>query len=578
MFLICNIYFILFFFISISLFFLSLYFLNMDLEIFVELNLLELNSCSIEIVLFLDWVSLIFIRFVLFISSIIIKYRDEYIYGDKNLSRFIILIILFVFSIIIIILRLNLISILLGWDGLGLVSYILVIYYQNEKSYNAGILTALSNRIGDAALLISIAWIINFGRWNFIFYLNNFKENFNLIIVSLFVVLAAITKRAQIPFSSWLPAAIAAPTPVSSLVHSSTLVTAGVYLLFRFRPRFSNELMNILLFSSLFTIFIAGIAANFEYDLKKIIALSTLSQLGIIITILCLGDRNLAFFHLLIHALFKALLFICAGAIIHNFRNCQDIRYIGGLIHFIPLTCACLNIRNFALCGLPFLSGFYSKDLIAEVTSIRIINVFIYIIFYLSIGLTVSYSIRLSYYIFFGDFNYLSLNYFNDRNNKVILKGMIGLIFLVIIKGRFLRWVLFPTPYFIILPFSIKIITLIIIITGAFFGYELSNTKFYFEQKSLKFLSLTTFFSGIWNMPILSTYGVNPYFLFLGKIYYKVFDQGWIEFYGRKKLNKTLKSSSQILQLLSRNHLKFYLLVIFIFVLFVLFIFYLNSL
>nr|AEP27533.1 NADH dehydrogenase subunit 5 [Larinus turbinatus] len=569
----CNLYFIIFLLVSLSLFFLGLYFLNLDLEIFLELNLLSFNSCSVEMVLFLDWISLTFMSFVMFISSMIIKYSDEYMLGDKNLKRFIVLMILFVFSMMMMILSSNLISILLGWDGLGLVSYVLVIYYQNEKSYNAGMLTALSNRIGDAALLMSIAWMMNFGGWNFIFYLDMLKNNFIMMIVSLFIVLAAITKSAQIPFSSWLPAAMAAPTPVSSLVHSSTLVTAGVYLLFRFSPSFSNELMNFLLFGSLFTMFMAGLAANFEYDLKKIIALSTLSQLGMMITILCLGDSSLAFFHLLIHALFKALLFMCAGAIIHNFSNCQDIRYMGGLTHFMPLTCSCLNISNFALCGLPFLSGFYSKDLIAEVASMGHMNIFIYLVFYLSIGLTVSYSMRLSYYVFFGDFNFLALNYFNDSNNKIMLKGMMGLVLLVIFKGSMLMWVLFPTPYFIMLPFSMKLMTLIMIMMGGILGYELSCVKYYYEIKSLMFLNLTTFFSGMWNMPILSTYGINSYFLNLGKIYYKFFDQGWIEYYGSKKLSSTLSHSSQILQLLSRNHLKFYLLVIFMFVLFILFMF-----
>nr|QZL38955.1 NADH dehydrogenase subunit 5 [Lixus subtilis] len=565
--------FMIFLMFSIWFFILSLYFLYIDLEIFLELKFLSLNSCLIEMVLYFDWVSLIFMSFVLFISSMIIKYSSEYMMGDKNLKRFVMLMTLFVVSMMMMILSPNLISILLGWDGLGLVSYVLVIYYQNEKSFNAGMLTALSNRVGDAALLMSIAWMMNFGSWNFIFYLENFQSNFNFIMITLFVVLASVTKSAQIPFSSWLPAAMAAPTPVSSLVHSSTLVTAGVYLLFRFSSSFSNELLSILLFSSLFTMFMAGLAANFEYDLKKIIALSTLSQLGMMISILCLGDKSLAFFHLLVHALFKALLFMCAGAVIHNFSNCQDIRYMGGLVNFMPLTCACLNISNFALCGIPFLSGFYSKDLVVEFMSMNYIGIFIYFIFYFSVGLTVSYSIRLSYYIFFGSFNYTSLNYFNDDNNKIMLKGMLGLVFLVIIKGSILSWLLFSTPYFIILPFYMKMMTLIMIFIGGILGYELSCMKYFYELKSLKSLSLSTFLVSMWNLPILSTYGVNLYFLYVGKIYYKMFDQGWIEFYGSKKLNQTLNYSSQFLQLLSRNHLKFYFLIIFLFVIFIFLIF-----
>lgn len=263
------------------------------------------------------------------------------------------------------------------------------------------------------------------------------KNDYRIGVIGVLVVLAAITKRAQIPFSSWLPAAMAAPTPVSSLVHSSTLVTAGVYLLIRFNFSLRDEVMIVLLFIGSITMFMAGLGANYEFDLKKIIALSTLSQLGLMMGILALGGYRLAFFHLLTHALFKALLFMCAGCIIHNLGNCQDIRYIGGLVSQIPLTCCFFNISNFSLCGLPFLSGFYSKDLILEVLSIDYLNLFIYFVFFFSTGLTVCYSVRLRYYSLFGDFNYISLHHIRDKG-LIILKGISGLILLVVFGGRLL--------------------------------------------------------------------------------------------------------------------------------------------
>jgi len=215
-----------------------------------------------------------------------------------------------------------------------------------------------------------------------------------------------MTKRAQIPFSAWLPAAIAAPTPVSALVHSSTLVTAGVYLLIRFRNLLNRLfIIKFLLLLGGLTIFIAGLGANFEFDLKKIIALSTLRQLGLIIRILSLGYASLAFFHLLTHALFKALLFICAGVIIHRLKNFQDIRYIGSLVYQIPFTIIFINIANLALCGIPFLAGFYSKDIILEISSFRIINFIRYFLFFFSTGLTVCYSLRLIYFTIYRNFN-----------------------------------------------------------------------------------------------------------------------------------------------------------------------------
>lgn len=287
-----------------------------------------------------------------------------------------------------------------------------------------------------------------------------------MVLISCLVVLASITKRAQIPFSAWLPAAIAAPTPVSSLVHSSTLVTAGVYLLIRFNFSLNFSLIIFLLFISRITIFIAGLGANFEFDLKKIIALSTLSQLGLMMSILALGEYILAFFHLLTHALFKALLFMCAGCLIHNLSNCQDIRYIGGLVIQMPLTICFFTISNLSLCGLPFLSGFYSKDLILEVLSMGYINLYIYIVFFLSVGLTVCYTFRLIYYTLLGDFNFLSLHRLNDKG-FIMMKGIIGLIFLVIFGGSILIWLMFPTPYFICLPLLIKFMTLIVCGLGA---------------------------------------------------------------------------------------------------------------
>lgn len=185
-------------------------------------------------------------------------------------------------------------------------------------------------------------------------------------VIGILIVVGAITKSAQIPFSAWLPAAIAAPTPVSALVHSSTLVTAGVYLLIRFSYLLNDSCLNLLLVLSVLTIFISGLVASFEFDMKKVIALSTLRQLGVIIFSISLGLFDIAFFHLVVHALFKALLFLCAGVVIHRRGGSQDLRRIGGLVNNHPLVGVSLNLANLSLCGVPFISGFYSKDMVVE--------------------------------------------------------------------------------------------------------------------------------------------------------------------------------------------------------------------
>nr|YP_010464334.1 NADH dehydrogenase subunit 5 [Opatrum subaratum]UUL71711.1 NADH dehydrogenase subunit 5 [Opatrum subaratum] len=559
---ICLVYSYLFVFLSLTFFSISIYFMVMDLTYFLEFGLLMINSSSVVMTILFDWMSLLFMSFVLFISGMVIYYSREYMEGDLNMNRFILLVVMFVLSMMLLIISPNLISILLGWDGLGLVSYCLVIYYQNVKSYNAGMLTALSNRIGDVALLMAIAWMLNYGSWNYVFYLEELKNDSYMIIITYLVLLAAMTKSAQIPFSSWLPAAMAAPTPVSSLVHSSTLVTAGVYLLIRFNYAFGSTLTYFLLFISSMTMFMSGLGASFEFDLKKIIALSTLSQLGLMMSILALGSYKLAFFHLLTHALFKALLFMCAGNVIHNMGNFQDIRYMGSLASLMPLTCSYLNISNLSLCGLPFLSGFYSKDLVVEVMSMGYLNMYIYAIFYISIGLTVCYSFRLVYYTCVGVNNHLALGGVSE-SGFTMLKGMTGLIFLVVIMGSVLSWLIFPFPYVIILPFTLKIMALLMIMFGAWFGYEMSKFYLSFNNLSLRFYKLSWFFSGMWNMPVISTFGLNLYPTVGGSVLYKSLDQGWTEYFGAQKIYFSLVNSSKSTQVLMFNSIKvFFILMV----------------
>nr|UYA97098.1 NADH dehydrogenase subunit 5 [Furcilarnaca wufengensis] len=539
---------------------LGCYFLMADLVYFIEWEVISLNSSGIVMTVLLDWMSLMFMSFVMGISSLVVYYSEEYMLGDGSLDRFIILVLMFVLSMMFMIISPNLISILLGWDGLGLVSYCLVIYYQNTKSYGAGMLTALSNRVGDVALLMAIAWMLNFGSWNYIYYLNLNEKGIELSVMGGLILLAAMTKSAQIPFSSWLPAAMAAPTPVSALVHSSTLVTAGVYLLIRFNTLiFGGVWSELLLLISGLTMFMAGMGANFEFDLKKIIALSTLSQLGLMMSILSIGYFKLAFFHLLTHALFKALLFMCAGAIIHNMKNSQDIRSMGVLSNQMPLTSACFNSSNLALCGMPFLAGFYSKDLILEMVSLSNMNCFLFFLFFFSTGLTVSYSLRLVYYSMTGDCNENSSHFLNDEG-WVMLSGMILLMTMAVMGGSMLSWVIFSTPEVVVLPFSLKMMTMMVCLTGGWIGYEIAKLALSYELYSFKFYLMSSFLGSMWFMPSLSTYGVNYHFLSVGELIYSIFDQGWSEEFGGQTIYLMSVDYSLMNQVYQNNELKVYLI------------------
>nr|QIP53751.1 NADH dehydrogenase subunit 5 [Hipparchia autonoe] len=551
-------FFFLFFFMLIN-FFMSLYFIMNEMVIFLEWEIVSFNSMSLVMSILLDPISLIFMMFVSLISSSVILYSKSYMSSELNLSRFIILVLLFVFSMILLIISPNIISIILGWDGLGLVSYCLVIYYQNMKSYNAGMLTVLSNRIGDVMILMVIAWMVNYGSWNYIFYMNFMGNDFSMKIISLMIILAAMTKSAQIPFSSWLPAAMAAPTPVSALVHSSTLVTVGVYLLIRFNNLLMDTLfIKFFLLISGLTMFMAGICANYEYDLKKIIALSTLSQLGLMMSILMMGYYELAYFHLLTHAMFKALLFMCAGKVIHLMNDNQDIRMMGGMTMYIPLTSLCLNISNLALCGIPFLAGFYSKDLILEVVSMSNLNFLVFYLYYVSTGLTMFYTIRLLMYLMVNDYNLLVIyNLFEE--DYIMLKSMFILLFMSLVSGSFLSWVIFSYPYMIYLPFNLKMMVIYVILIGLLMGVLVSNMKIYSLNKFMMTYSLSSFLTLMWFMPSLSTYGLNYYFLNFGQKLLKNIDMGWSELYSGQGMYSVIKYYSSINFIYQMNNFKIYL-------------------
>lgn len=300
-------------------------------------------------------------------------------------------------------------------------------------------MTVFTNRLGDVGLILSIGLLMSNGHWGI-----SIIEGASLCIC-LFIMLGALTKSAQYPFSSWLPLAMAAPTPVSALVHSSTLVTAGVYLLIRFFPVMIvyREAIFIITLTRSLTMVLAGLAAFVEIDFKKIIAYSTLRQLGVIMLALGLGRPILSFFHLLSHAIFKALIFICAGTYIFYHIHAQDLRIMGNITGCLPVTQLGFIISNLALCGFPFLSGFYSKDPVYElrVNERRNFIVTFFIIFGLLI--TAIYSIRSIAYSQLGPNNQISLNCF--RNNVVYFTLPVFFLGrLAVVWGSVLNWLLPP--------------------------------------------------------------------------------------------------------------------------------------
>lgn len=405
-------------------------------------------------------------------------YRIDYIENDLYLNRFKFLLFLFIISICFIIISPGILRILLGWDGLGLISYCLVIYYQNKNSYNSGILVVCCNRIGDIGLILIICILSFLGSWNLFL----FEFKFVLRILIIFMIL---TKRAQLPFSYWLPVAITAPTPVSSLVHSSTLVTAGVYLLIRYNTIFIDFLLNefLLIIFSL-TIFISGILANFEINFKKIIALSTLRQLGFMMRILRLGLVNLGFFHLIIHAFFKSIIFISVGGFIHINLSIQDLRIYGLIIYLNPLKRLLLILSILNLCGFPFVSGFFSKDLILEGIFNLKMNILNLLILYISIILTLRYSVRLIKFILYNNKNFISYLNLGEYYNFINIIFFYLILFRVFL-GNFYYFVLIKDK-FIIIELD-KILTIKIYFYGIYLVYFFNTLNLYKLNKLIKF-------------------------------------------------------------------------------------------
>nr|AOY34892.1 NADH dehydrogenase subunit 5 [Clithon retropictum] len=517
--------------------------------ILLEWEILSNSSYAITFPFIFDPISVSFSCVVCLISACVMFFTSSYMSADPFLTRFVWLVMLFVLSMNILVFVPSIISLLLGWDGLGIVSFALVIYYQNMKSLAAGMVTALANRIGDVLLLVSIAICANEANWNIML----IWENSMFPWLCLCIMVGAMTKSAQIPFSAWLPAAMAAPTPVSALVHSSTLVTAGIFILVRFYYLLASwPLFNYLaLFIGTITLLMAGIGANHEHDLKKIIALSTLSQLGVMMLSLGLGAWNLTLFHLYTHALFKALLFLCAGAIIHNNSNVQDIRSFGALATQMPLTITCLNIANLALCGAPFLSGFYSKDLILETCLYNPSNIVAVTLIFLATGMTAAYSIRLSLVTLWQESSNIPFTQ-NTDEDWVTTTPIIILTFAAIAGGLILQILFLYFNESIYLPITHKLLTITVTLLGGWIALMIWKLKISISPQSSIVMS---FFSTMWFLSMITTQPnmIKPFLW--AKEATKSIDQGWLEILGGKGTLTLTTNSSTLIQIIQSKYI-----------------------
>ena len=356
---------------------------------------------------------------VLIVSSLVHVYSIGYMSHDPHNQRFFSYLSLFTFMMIILVTANNLLLMFVGWEGVGICSYLLVSFWFTRIAANQSSMSAfLTNRVGDCFLTIGMfAILLSFGNIDYytVFSLAPYFSENVITIIGICLLIGAMAKSSQIGLHVWLPMAMEGPTPVSALIHAATMVTAGVYLLMRASPliEYSSTVLILCLWIGAITTIFSSLIGLFQQDIKKVIAYSTMSQLGMMVIAVGLSSYNIALFHLVNHAFYKGLLFLGAGAVIHAVADNQDLRKYGGLISYLPLTYSVMLIASFSLVAIPFMTGFYSKDFLLESAygQYLLSGIIVYFIATLGAMFTTLYSVKVLYLTFLTNPNGPLINY-----------------------------------------------------------------------------------------------------------------------------------------------------------------------
>lgn len=533
---------------------------------------------------------------VLIVSSLVHVYSIGYMSHDPHNQRFFSYLSLFTFMMVILVTANNFLLMFVGWEGVGICSYLLVSFWFTRIAANQSSISALlTNRVGDCFFMVGMFAILwSFGNIDYstVFSLAPFVNENIVTIIGVCLLIGAMAKSSQIGLHVWLPMAMEGPTPVSALIHAATMVTAGVYLLMRTSPliEYSSTVLILCLWLGAITTVFSSLIGLFQQDIKKVIAYSTMSQLGMMVIAVGLSSYNIALFHLVNHAFYKALLFLGAGAVIHAVSDNQDFRKYGGLRAFLPLTYSVMLIASLSLVAFPFMTGFYSKDFILESAygQFYFSSTVVYFIATIGAMFTTLYSVKVLYLTFLTNPNGPLTSYKHAHEGDIfmslplIILAIFSIFFGYIAKdlfiglgsGFFMDNSLFIHPMHetmldteFAVPVLFKLLPLICTISLSFLAILLSE----FLPLSLINFKLTrlgynifSFFNQRFLIELLYNKYITGFILKLGGQTTKVLDRGSVELLGPYGLEKGLVNLSRNISSLDTGVITSYALYILI--------------